>query len=67
MKLELQIKLNNAAYHEYAEYPNEGPLIPEEVANNLESVANEIRNGKLSGNIHDYNGNNVGSWRINND
>lgn len=67
MKLEIQMELNNAAYREYAPYPEEGALIHDEVANSLDSISSCIRCGQTEGRIHDYNGNNVGFWRISHD
>lgn len=64
MKLILEMSLNNAAYREYAEYPNEGELNREAVALDLEYVAEQIRAGNTSRAIIDANGNKVGSWRI---
>ena len=64
MKLVLEMSLENAAYHEYAEYPNEGALETTVVANDLRNVAEKIELGYRSGNIIDYNGNKVGTWRI---
>lgn len=64
MKLVLEMHLDNAAYREYAEYPNEGELETTVVANDLRNVAEKIELGYKSGNIIDYNGNKVGTWRI---
>lgn len=64
MKLVLEMSLENAAYHEYAEYPNEGELETTVVANDLRNVAEKIELGYRSGSIIDYNGNKVGIWRI---
>ena len=64
MKLVLEMDLNNAAYREYAEYPNEGELETTVVANDLRNVAEKIELGYKSGNIIDYNGNKVGTWKI---
>lgn len=67
MKLVLEMDLNNAAYREYAEYPNEGELETTVVANDLRNVAEKIELGYKSGTIIDYNGNKVGTWQIEND
>ena len=64
MELKLQMNLSNAAYLDYAPYPEPGELVPEAVAADLEKVAQKIRAGETSGNIIDYNGNCVGYWEI---
>ena len=67
MKLVLEMDLNNAAYREYAEYPNEGKLETTVVANDLRKVAEKIELGYKGGTIIDYNGNRVGTWQIEDD
>lgn len=72
MKLTIEMNLNNAAYRAYPDYPNgyvenepdEGELETTVVANDLRNIAERIKLGYKSGNIIDYNGNKVGTWRI---
>ena len=64
MKLVLEMGLDNAAFREFAEYPNEGELDFPIVADSLHNVADKIERGLTSGNIIDYNGNKVGTWKI---
>lgn len=67
MKLVLEMSLNNAAYREYAPYPDEGELDREMIAKDIEYVAEQIRAGNDARMIIDINGNRVGQWRITND
>ena len=64
MKLVLEMSLENAAYRDYAEYPEEGELNREAVARDLEYVAEQIRAGNTDRAIIDINGNKVGAWKI---
>ena len=64
MKLTIEMNLNNAAYREYAEYPNEGALVNEAVAADVQKIATKIELGYRSGSIIDLNGNKVGTWQI---
>lgn len=64
MELKLQMNLSNAAYRDYAPFPQEGALVPEAVAADLDKVSEAIRAGRTHGKIIDVNGNCVGSWEI---
>lgn len=73
MKLTVEMSLENAAYREYAGYPEEGALVeyleesalvPEVVADSVEKIAEDIRNGRTYGSIIDIYGNKVGSWKV---
>lgn len=48
----LAIRTNNAAFHDN----------PYEVANLIDAIAADIRQGRTSGPIIDHNGNIVGNW-----
>ena len=67
MKFILEISLNNAAYRDYAPYPEQGELNTEALASDLKYIADQIRDGSTSKAVIDINGNKVGQWRIIND
>lgn len=48
----LEIETHNAAFHDN----------PHEVANLIDAIAADIRQGRTSGPIIDHNGNIVGNW-----
>lgn len=64
MKLIVNMNLDNSAYRQYAEYPDEGALESMTVASDLHDVANKIALGYREGKIIDINGNTAGSWTI---
>lgn len=55
MEFKLSFKMDNAAFSDYPKT---------EVERILRGVAKLVVNGSVGGNVHDYNGNRVGSFEI---
>lgn len=51
----LAIRTNNAAFHDN----------PYEVADLLDDIAQDVREGRTGSKIFDHNGNHVGNWKLN--